>query len=250
MDSEVPHLIFRSLHVLSGVMWVGQLWSLALVLRVTPESSPETTLAAMVLRAHQWHQWAATSTWLTGLPLLGIVYYSGGAVTPNQSLGLATAVGLTALFVAVPLYEAVWSILARRPAAAMLLSLVLVAAAASALTRVMTGRTVFVHLGAMLATIMLENVWRRIWPVEKRRLSTTPGLVRPSLDEIERVVCRLRHNVVLSVAVILFMVSNHFPLLYGQSLAWLMAPIPLIVGWLVMTLVHRRPVLLVRATVH
>jgi uncharacterized membrane protein len=250
MDSEVPHLIFRSLHVLSGVMWVGQLWSLALVLRVTPESSPETTLAATVLRAHQWHQRAATSTWLTGLPLLGIVYYSGGAATPNQSLGLATAVGLTALFVAVPLYEAVWSILARRPAAAMLLSLVLVAAAASALTRVMTGRTVFVHLGAMLATIMLENVWRRIWPVEKRRLSTTPGLVRPSLDEIESVARRLRHNVVLSVAVILFMVSNHFPLLYGQSLAWLLAPIPLIVGWLVMTLVHRRPVLLVRATVH
>jgi uncharacterized membrane protein len=32
------------------------------------------------------------------------------------------------------------------------------------LQRVMTGRAMFIHVGAMLATVMLANTWRRIWP--------------------------------------------------------------------------------------
>src|SRR5262245_33619137 len=168
-SSELPHLIFRWLHVLSGVMWVGQLWSLALVLRVEPGQPLDPGLASATLRAHAWLRWSAVLTWLTGFPLLGIVCYSGGAVMPDQSLGVATGAGLGAIVTAFGVYDLVWSRLDRHRVIAAMLSLALFTAVAFALSRVMIGRAVFVHLGAMLATIMLANVWRRIWPHERRR---------------------------------------------------------------------------------
>ena len=41
---------------------------------------------------------------------------------------------------------------------------------------------------------------------------------------------RLRHNAALAVAVILFMVSNHFPLVYGRASEWLLAPGIVVLG--------------------
>lgn len=115
MDTpELPHLIFRWLHVLAGVMFVGQLWSLALILRA-PTQALDPGLSQASLRAHAWHRWSGTLTWITGLPLLGIVYYSGGAVTPEQSLGLATGAGLVAIAAAFGLYDTLWSRLVRAP---------------------------------------------------------------------------------------------------------------------------------------
>src|SRR6266849_4311886 len=172
VSTELPHLLFRWIHVLAAVMWIGQLWSLALVLRLTPGRALDPGLAALALRAHTYHRWAATLTWATGFPLLGIVYYGGGALTGvDQSFGRASLAGLAALFGAFPVYDAVWRLLRRHGLAAMFVSLALFTTAAAGLHRVMTGRAVFIHLGAMLGTIMLANVWQRIWPVESRRLT-------------------------------------------------------------------------------
>jgi uncharacterized membrane protein len=62
----------------------------------------------------------------------------------------------------------------------------------------MTGRAVFIHVGATLG-IMLVNDTNQ----------------RPS---------RITNNAVIAPAVILFMVSNHFPLIYSTSRPWLVAP--------------------------
>jgi uncharacterized membrane protein len=165
------------------------------------------------------------------------VYYGGGALTGvGQSFGLAAGVGLAALFTAFVVYDAVWMLLARHEAAAALLSLALFTGAAAALQRVMTGRAMFIHLGAMLGTIMLANVWRRVWPIESRRLAAQSAREPSSIDHVRVAAVRLQHNALLAVAVILFMVSNHFPLVYGQSRAWLLAPGIVAVGWFVITL--------------
>jgi uncharacterized membrane protein len=227
MDTpELPHLIFRWLHVLAGVMFVGQLWALALILRA-PVQSPDPGLSQALLRAHAWHRWSGSLAWITGLPLLGIVYYSGGAVTPEQSLGLATRAGLIAIAAAFGVYDTLWSRLVRHRLAAVVISISLLTAVAFALSRVMTGRSVYVHVGAMLATIMLANTWRHIWPAER---------LRHALDVAS---LRLRHNVSFSVAVLLLMVSNHFPLLYGSRFAWLGAPGLVLLGWFITSFLDR-----------
>ena len=147
------------------------------------------------------------TVWLTGFALLIFVYYAGGALTtPTQSWGMALGIGLAVLFLPWLLYDAAWTLLAERPAVAAVVSLLLVAGIAQGLAEFMTGRAVFIHLGAMLGTIMVNNTHQR-----------------PQ---------RITHNAVIAPAVILFMVSNHFPLIYGGSSPWLVAPTLVALGCL------------------
>jgi uncharacterized membrane protein len=68
----------------------------------------------------------------------------------------------------------------------------------------MTGRAVFIHVGATLGTILLNDTNQR-----------------PQ---------RIPNNAVIAPAALLFMVSNHFPLIYGTSRPWLVAPALVVMG--------------------
>jgi uncharacterized membrane protein len=141
-------------------------------------------------------------------------------------------VGFALLFVGSIVYDALWRLLRHQPLLAGLVSLALVGSAAVWMNRVMTGRAVFIHIGAMLATIMVMNVEQRIWPIARRRLAVTSVKEAPSVDAVQTAADRLRHNAALGVAVVFFMVSNHFPLVYGSALSWLAAPVIILTGWL------------------
>jgi uncharacterized membrane protein len=228
---ELPHLIVRWIHLLSAFMWIGQIWSLAVVLRLPPDQPATAEVAPLLRRAYIWLRWSAALTWLTGVGLLGIVYYGGGALsTPEQSAGLAMGIGFTALFGSWVVYDTIWRFLGRRPVLAGLLCLALLAGAAVWLTHVMTGRAVFIHVGAMLGTIMMVNVDQRIWPAMRRQLGNGPRRSSAPLDAMTAAV-RLRHNAILAVAVIFFMLSNHFPLVYGHRQAWAVVPSVVLLAW-------------------
>jgi uncharacterized membrane protein len=230
--TELPHLFFRWLHVLAGIMAVGQIWTLAAAQRLTAEHTHDPGLRTITMSAHTWLIRAAGLSWVTGFVLLGIVYYGGGALTsPGQSSGLAIGVGLAVLPLAYIAYDLIWTVLRRHDVAATFVSLAFVAASAAVLTRIMTGRAAFIHLGAMLGTIVVANVSARIWPVERRRLAPDARPF-PSADQIAVAALRMRHNAALAVAIVLFMVSNHFPLIYGQQWSWLLAPGITAAGWL------------------
>jgi len=150
---------------------------------------------------------ASGATWLTGSALLIYVYYAAGALTtPTQSWGMAVGIGLGVIFLSWLVYDAMWSVLVDRPAIAAALSLVYLSGVAQGLTAFLTGRAVVIHLGAVSATVMANN--------------TQP---RPQ---------RLAHNAVMAPAVILLMVSTHFPLMYGDSRSWLIALLVILVGCL------------------
>jgi uncharacterized membrane protein len=190
-------------------------------------------LSALALRAHTFLRAAAGLTLLTGIGLLGIVYYGGGALTSgSQSAGLAMGVGMAVLIAGWFFYDAVWMRLRRHHTIAAILSLSLFAGVAAWLPRIMTGRAAFIHLGAMLATIMFVNVQHRIWPIEQRRLTAGDPHQAPSPGAVEVAALRMRHNAALAVAVILFMISNHFPLVYGHAFGWMVAPAAVVGGWL------------------
>ena len=230
---ELSHLLVRWAHVLAAVMWIGQIWSLTLVHRLPLAQPGSHSLGTLALRAHVFLRAAAGLTLLTGISLLGIVYYGGGALTSgSQSAGLAMGIGLAVLFAGWFFYDAVWMLLGRHQATAAILSLSLFAGVAAWLPRIMTGRAAFIHLGAMLATIMFVNVQHRIWPIEQRRLTAGDPRQAPSPDAVELAALRMRHNAALAVAVIFFMISNHFPLVYGHAFGWIVAPAAVVGGWL------------------
>ena len=143
---ELHHLLFRWLHVMSAVMWIGHTWSLVFAQHAR---QPKTDA---------WMRGSGGVTWLTGIALLIFVYYAGGALTtPSQSLWMAVGVGVAVLLLTWLLYDAVWTLLAQRPAAAAIVSLLLVGGIAQGLAEFMTGRAVFIHIGATLGIILVEQ---------------------------------------------------------------------------------------------
>jgi uncharacterized membrane protein len=184
---ELHHLLFRWLHVATAVAWIGHTWSLVFASDVQ-QPKPD-----------MWMRISGTAAWFTGLALLIFVYYAGGALTtPEQSWGMALGVGIAVLFLPWLLYDATWTLFAGRPAIATAISLLLVGAIAQGLSEFMTGRSVYIHVGATLGSILLNNTHQR--PL------------------------RVRDNAVIAPAVLLLMISNHFPLVYGSSRPWLAAP--------------------------
>ena len=180
---------------MAAILWIGHLWSVVFGQRV------RTVRPDLLMRT------ASGATWLTGFALLIFVYYVGGALsTPTQSWGMALGVGLAVILLSWLLYDALWTLLVDRPAIAAVLSIVLLGGIAQGLAEFMTGRAVFIHLGALLGSIMVNNTQQR-----------------PQ---------RVAHNAVLAPAVVILMISNHFPLIYGGSRAWFVAPIVVLVGCL------------------
>jgi uncharacterized membrane protein len=92
--------LFRYLHVLSGVMWIGLLWYLNFVQipnmpKLTDEQKPAITkvIAPAVLF---WFRWAALSTIVTGLTVATLNGYVHQALTLGigSGAGKNTAIGI------------------------------------------------------------------------------------------------------------------------------------------------------------
>ena len=88
LDTNFWSAIFRYLHVLSGIMWIGLLWYLNFVQIPNMPNIPDDqkpaigkVIAPAVLF---WFRWSALSTIITGL----IVAYLNGYVNQAMSLGL------------------------------------------------------------------------------------------------------------------------------------------------------------------
>ena len=96
----------------------------------------------------------------------------------------------------------------------------LIVALAYGLTRVFSGRAAFLHLGAMLGTIMAANVWRRIIPAQEHMLAATRAGKPVDVTYGERAKMRSIHNHYLTLPVLFTMLSNHFPGTWGHPLAW------------------------------
>src|SRR5215510_7285552 len=77
---QVLEALFRWIHVVAGIMWIGHLYFFNFVngpfqgtldgetkKKVNPELLP---------RALFWFRWGAAWTWASGVLLLGIVFYS------------------------------------------------------------------------------------------------------------------------------------------------------------------------------
>lgn len=236
---QVLDASLRWLHVGAGVVWMGQLFFFnfvhALVVKDLSRPALLEVVPKLMPRALYFFRWGALFTWLTGLLLIGLVYHLGGLMvgadaTPRDR-GLAFGGSQALIFFGFFVYDFLWKRVTSDAVAAVL-SFALFTGAAFALSRVMAGRALWLHCGAILGSVMMLNVWMRIWPAQKRIIrglkETGPA---PGPEVAALAAQRSRHNLYFSFPVLLFMVGPHtFAVAYGDALNWAWAAVVVVVG--------------------
>jgi len=245
MDANVNEwlqLVFRWVHVVAGVLWIGHLYffnfvNAQLVKTYTPEGKKQV-LPELMPRALYWFRWGAFYTWLTGFLLLGIVYYMGGTLleADRTSLSNTAGVGISLAIVLVIffIYDALWkSPLAKNEMVAAGISFALFMGVLFGLRALgFSHRAVWIHAGGLFGTIMAMNVWMRIWPAQRKIINGVKGAA-PAPDAAVPALAGLRskHNTYMSVPLILTMMNSHFTTAYSEDWGVLLLGACILVGW-------------------
>jgi uncharacterized membrane protein len=186
-------------------------------------------------RALYWFRWGAAYTFITGLLLLAFVYYMGGSLVPTENAkltpGIGSAVSLGILIVAFAIYDMMWKSMAKQEMAGAAISFVLVAGLAFGLSQIYASRAVYIHIGAVFGTIMAANVWMRIWPNQRKIIWAVKNGQAPDAALAATAGLRSKHNTYMSFPLIFFMLSNHYPTVYGWDYGWALIPVFVAVGW-------------------
>jgi uncharacterized membrane protein len=197
--------------------------------KVVPEVMP---------RALFFFRFGALFTWVTGIFLVGFVYHLGGLmVRADAAPGAqrtAVMVSQALIFFGFFAYDLLWkSPLGKNEWLGGAVSLGLFVGVAWGLSQLLAGRALWIHLGAILGSVMTLNVWMRIWPAQKkliRALKETGPQVGPEVAALAAL--RGKHNLYMGIPILFFMVSAHtFPLGYGDEYNWLTATAVMVIGW-------------------
>lgn len=193
-----------------------------------------------------WFKWEAYLTFLTGFALLVVQYYWNASAFLVDPAVLPMTGGEAIIFSVLFLFGGwvIYDRLCRSPIGEhtgwLALSVyLLIVGAAYLFTLVFSGRGAFIHTGAMVGTIMAANVFRVIIPNQKK---ITASLLRgeapdPKLGKIGKQ--RSLHNNYLTLPVLLFMVSNHYPFLYSRPHSWLVVALVVLAGGMIRHFLNR-----------
>lgn len=247
--ADLLDLVARWVHAIAGIMWVGNSMLFNWLDRnLRPRPEPDSYGDIWLIhsggfylaeknkgeripggglalpRPLHWFKWQAYTTWWSGAVLLVVVYYVGGRallVDPGvrdmpESAARWLAIGV--VIAGWALYELIWRILGGRwRRVALALSVVLLVDAAVLLTATLSGRAAWLHVGAMLGTIMAGNVAFTIMPSQRELVAALGAGREPSQVIADRAKTRSIHNNYITFPVVMLMVSAHFPSLYASG---------------------------------
>ena len=176
-------------------------------------------------------------TWVSGMILLVLVYYMGGALidtdVANISVGLGVVIGLGVLAAGWIIYDvAARSPLGKSETGFAAFSIVVIALLAWGLSHVFSGRAAYINVGALLGTIMTLNVWMRILPAQRKMIAAAAAGTKFDAALGAGAKLRSKHNTFIAVPVVFIMLSNHFPsATYGNSYGWEVLVALILLGW-------------------
>ena len=260
------NLLVRWLHLIAGIAWIGaSFYFVMLDNSLTPPKKPEDSKRGVfgeLWAVHgggfynsqkyltgprgeplsenlHWSKWEAYTTWLSGMGLLALIYWYGASsyLIDRSVIALSpvTAVAVSIAFIAGGwlIYDFACRVLAGRENILAVVMLALVMAAAWGLFHVFGARAAFVHVGAMIGTMMVANVFFHIIPGQKamvadiragREPDPTPGVIGKQ---------RSVHNTYFTLPVLFTMISNHYPMTYSHPYGWLVLGAIMLAGVLI-----------------
>jgi uncharacterized membrane protein len=225
--NDVLQLLLRWAHVIAGVIWIGHLyffnWVNAHFAKLLDGPTKRVVVPELLPRALFWFRWGAAWTWITGLLLGGLVYYHSKIVfedpmDPANNPWLWLAIVIVIVMVGFVVYNLVMKKVANVLVANTIV-LLLLAAVYLFLEYVgkFGGRSLYIHTGLILGSIMAGNVWMIIWPYQKKIIAAIKDGTAPDAALVAQATLRSRHNTYMSVPLLFTMISNHYPTMYGNN---------------------------------
>lgn len=244
-------LLVRWLHLITGVAWIGASFYFVWLdnnLQTPPDWKKDKGIGGDLWAFHgggiyevakyvsspkimpshlHWFKWEAYSTFITGSLLLIIVYYLRADLylvgdnsiinTPIKSVLASLAFLASGVFI----YE----VLVRKLAAnkgkvfiGCLISVIILACWVA--TEIFSSRAAYLHVGALMASIMVSNVFFGIIPAQKRFILAIESGGEKNTTEMGFAKLRSVHNNYFTLPVLFCMISNHYSFLYGHPYNW------------------------------
>ncbi|WP_428034289.1 urate hydroxylase PuuD [Amphritea sp.] len=245
--TEWLNLAVRWVHMITGIAWIGASFYFVWLENHLDRRNPREGLSGDLWAIHgggiyhlekyklappkmpeqlHWFKWEAYATFLSGFTLLAVVYYLNAQlylVAPGSDLSSAAAIGISVgslvagWFIYTTLCD---SPLGKQPALLGLVLFVLLVAAAWGFTHVFSGRAAFIHIGAIIGTIMVGNVFFIIMPAQSDLVGAINAGREPDPALPAKGLLRSRHNNYFTLPVLFIMISNHFPSTYSFEYNW------------------------------
>jgi uncharacterized membrane protein len=244
------HLIIRWAHIVLGIAWIGasfyfiflenslnrtnglrdelagNLWAIhgggfyyIEKYKIAPQQLPE--------KLH-WFKFEAYFTWLTGALLLLLVYYlNAGSYMIDRAVAdisesTAVMIGIGTLISGWLIYDLMCRTrLLQQKKAFALIGFILLVLYAWVLSHYLSGRAAFIHIGALLGTLMVGNVFFVIIPSQKALVRAAKAGKTPNAELGKYAGLRSLHNNYMTLPVLFTMISNHFPVTFDHPWNWL-----------------------------
>lgn len=249
--TEWLNLILRFAHVITGIAWIGASFYFVWLdnhLEKPPSWKSDKGIGGDLWAIHgggfyeiakykhapeqmpkllHWFKWEAYSTWLTGFILLSLMFYLGAEtylIDPSVaelSPAVAISIGLASIVGGWFIYD----LLCRTPLANHslvlgILLMLLICGLSYVLSQTFSARGAFMHVGAVVGTIMAGNVFFTIMPSQRALVSSVEKgePVDPSWGAKAKL--RSTHNTYATLPLIFIMISNHYPMIFNHQYNW------------------------------
>ena len=260
------NLLLRWLHLITGIAWIGaSFYFVMLDNSLKPPKKAEDARRGVfgelwavhgggfyhsqkyltgpkgepLTQDLHWSKWEAYTTWMSGIALMAVIYWVGAStyLIDNSVMALspAAAIGLSIAFLAGGwvVYDLLCRNLVGRDGLLAALVFVFVMIANYALHQVFSARGAYIHVGAMLGTMMVANVFFHIIPGQRKMVEQIRAGEevdpRPGMIGKQRSV----HNTYFTLPVLFIMISNHYPMTYANKHGWLILAVLMLAGVLI-----------------
>jgi uncharacterized membrane protein len=252
--TEWLELAVRWFHLITGIAWIGSsfyfMWLDHSLVPPEDEKDKELGVGGEVWAVHgggfyhkkkykvapghmpddlHWFKWEAYFTWISGIFLLGLVYYhkaglflvdqSKVALAPWQAVGIGVGSIVAGWFFYDTLCKSKVGEDSRLFGIVWYSALVVVA---YFLCNTFNDRGAFIHVGAIIGSCMALNVFMVIIPNQKKVVAALLAGEKPDPQLGIKAKQRSTHNNYMTLPVLFMMVSNHYPMVVSHQYNWLL----------------------------
>ncbi|MFO1038237.1 MAG: urate hydroxylase PuuD [Geminicoccaceae bacterium] len=197
------------------------------------------TVAPPELPEHlTWFKWEAYTSFLSGFALLIALYYTNPdlylidpdvlALSPTGAI----AISIGSILLGIVVYEVLCrSPLGRNDTLLAIVGSLAIVLGAWVLTHIFSGRGAFIHVGLIVGTIMVASVAHVIIPNQRKVVKSLLAHETPDPKLGPQARQRSLHNNYLTLPVLFFMLSGHYPLTFASRWNWVIVALVLITAF-------------------